>query len=85
MKNQLWSLTLDIYLEVVELAQKHGKKSGDSMLEEFQEIRNKYPERFQYVGETEKDIDLLTGDLREEGLKVFNIKEEERKNQNDNH
>jgi len=31
------------------------------------------------LGETEKDADLLTGDLREEGLKVLNLNEEQRK------
>jgi hypothetical protein len=78
---QLYSLNIDQYLEIVELAQKNGKKPGDSMQEEFEIVAKKY--NLQSIGQTDKDIDQLTGDLREEGAKVLNIKELERRKQNE--
>jgi len=39
--NDMWIITAEIYLEIIELAQKHGKKQGDSMQEEFEEVKKK--------------------------------------------
>lgn len=71
--NQLWPMTLDIYLEIVELAKAHGKGVGDNMAEEMSEIMTKH--NIKPMGETEQDIDLIAGNLREEGVKVLNLKE----------
>jgi len=78
MKN-MWLLDLDTVIEIFELAKKHGKKEGDNIQAEFDEIMKKYPDKFKYLGNTNKDIDLLTGDLREKGLKILNLNEEKRK------
>lgn len=77
-------IDINTYFMIVDLAQKHGKKAGESMQEEFEELRAKYPEKFQYLGFTDKDTDQLTGDLREFGLRVFNPKENERREENEN-
>jgi len=74
-KNLAWAIDVETYLEIVELAIKHGKKSGDNMHEEFEEILKKKKDKFELLGGTDKDIDLITGDLREKGLKILNIKE----------
>ena len=76
--NNVWNINLDTFLEIMELAKKRGKKAGESMQEEFEEVRKKHPEKFKHLGTTDKDGDLLTGDLREEGIKVLNLDEIER-------
>lgn len=38
---QIWNITIDDYIEVIELAKSHGKKTGESMEEEFLEIMKK--------------------------------------------
>jgi len=81
-KNKISLITFEIYLEIVELAKKHGKKSGDSMQEEFDEILKKYPDKVKELGTTDMDVDLLTGNLRENGKKVLNLKEEDRRKEN---
>jgi hypothetical protein len=73
-------MNLNQYFEMVELATKHGVQPGESMEKEFEEIRKKYD--IKYIGTTDKDIDILTGDLRESGKKVLNLNEEERKRKN---
>ena len=37
--NDMWLITAGIYQEIIELALTHGKKEGESMQEEFEEIR----------------------------------------------
>jgi len=76
--NDMWLITPEIYEEIINLALSHGKKTGDSMQEEFEEIRKKHSE-IQHLGSTEKDIDMLTGELRDRGQKILNLNEEERK------
>ena len=76
--NDMWLITAEIYEEIINLALSHGKKAGDSMQEEFEEIRKKHSE-IQHLGTTDKDIDMLTGELRDRGQKILNLNEEERK------
>lgn len=83
MSKYIWNITIDDYIEACELAKSRGKKAGDSLEVEFLEImkkKNKKP-----VGKTDKeiDIDLLTGELRDQGIKVLNLKEEERRRNNE--
>ncbi len=80
-KYYMWSITANDYIEIVELAQKHGKKEGDSMEEEVLEVMEKKDKK--PFGTTNKDVDMLTGELRDKGLKVRNLKEEERRKQNE--
>lgn len=74
---------IETTLTIFELAKKNGKKAGDSCQEEFEIILKERPEKFTYIGKTEEDIDLLTGNLRERGLKILNIKEIDRRKQYD--
>jgi hypothetical protein len=71
--------TLDEYLEIIELAKLHDKTEGDDMTAELEEIAKKYPDKVKFLGETEKDLDLLCGDMRENGYKILNLKEIERR------
>lgn len=80
--NDMWQMTIEQYLEICDLALKHGKKAGDNMQEEFDEIRKKY--QLKHLGITDKDIDMLTGELRDKGKKVLNLNEEERKRKRKN-
>jgi hypothetical protein len=81
MKKLVWLTDIDTTLEIFELALKHGKKPGESMQEEFIEIYKQKKEKFQLIGCTEQDIDMLTGNLREEGKKILNLNEIERRKQ----
>jgi len=53
------------------------------MIEEFKEVLKKRKDKIEHLGTSEKDIDLLAGNLREEGLKILNLKELERRKRND--
>jgi hypothetical protein len=63
----------------MQLAYKNGKSAGDGMAEELNEVARRHPEWVEFLGNTEADADKITGDLREEGMKVLNIEEEKRK------
>lgn len=78
-KQLVWLIDLDTYSEIIELAQKRGKKVGDSMQQEFEEVLKKKKQKFELLGHTDQDIDLLTGNIREMGLKVLNLKEIQRR------
>jgi len=78
MANDVWLMTPEIYMEIYRLAVKHGKKVGDSMAEEFKEILQKRKGEIEHLGTSDKDADLLTGNLREEGLKIINLRELEK-------
>ena len=76
--NKLFAMNISIYLEAIELAQKNGKVAGDSIEKELITIIQKHKEEVTYLGETEKDKDLIVGDLRENGLKILDLDEIER-------
>lgn len=76
-KFALFQTDIDTALEIMELAKKHGKKPGDSMQEEFEEVKKSG--KVKLIGLTDKDCDLLTGNLREKGLKILNLNEIERR------
>ena len=75
-----WLSDLGTYLEAVKLAKQHGKKAGDNISDELMEVMKKNPKKFHMLGTTDMDLDMICGNLREQGLKIFNIKEAERKN-----
>jgi len=81
--NNIWTLDLDTVIEIYDLAMAHGKKPGDSMQEEFDEVLKNKPDRFTFLGNIgeDMDVDLLVGNLREKGLKILNLKETDRRNQ----
>lgn len=74
-----WQTDAEIILMVFELAKARGKTTGENCQTEFDEIREKYPDRFRFLGITDKDADLMAGNLREKGLKILNIKEVDRR------
>jgi hypothetical protein len=69
----------DFMCRVYELGKKHGKKPGDSLQEEFEELLKVDPGAVQFIGHTDQDVDMLTGNLREQGVKVTSIKEVDRR------
>jgi len=75
----MYMLDVDTMIKVYELAKAHGKIAGNNIQEEFDEIKKLYPENFKFMGITDQDIDMLTGNLRERGFKIKNLKEEERR------
>ena len=78
--NEVWSLNIDEVLEIYEIARKNGKKSGDSIekeLKEYMKGKNRKP-----IGMINQDMDQLTGNLREKGMKILNLKESERRKKN---
>lgn len=79
LKYNVFLVDADILMEVIELAKKNGKKYGDSMQEEFDIVLKKYPEKFEFLGATKDDVDMLAGNLREKGLKILNLKEADRR------
>lgn len=86
--NNLFILDISTYLEIMEdaiiLGKARGKTEGDNIEQEFAEVAQKKVllNKIKHLGTTDKDADLLCGDLREEGLKIINLKEIERRNQN---
>jgi len=87
--NNIWQMSIDDYIKIMEeaiiLGKERGKVEGENLEVEFFEIAKKKGmiHKIQYLGQTDKDIDLLTGDFRENGLKIINLQEEERKRKND--
>ena len=75
---------IKIYPEAIELAKKNGKQPGQDFGTEFFEIAKKYNIKIDSIGETNQDAGLLTGNAREEGLKVLNLNEEMEKRKNKN-
>jgi len=70
---------IDFMLKVYELGRQHGKKPGDSCQSEFEELLAADPGAVTFIGNTEQDIDMVSGNLREAGCKVTNINELNRK------
>jgi hypothetical protein len=85
-KNVVWTANIndiiEIYEEAVKLARERGKKPGDSINQEVVELLAKRKKNLQCLGTTNKDMDMLTGDLREAGFKVINTEEERRRKKN---
>ena len=75
---------LDFILKVWDLAKSRGKKPGDSCQAEFDELLKIDPGAVTYLGNTEFDVDLMSGNLREQGIKVTNLNEIERQNKEKN-
>ena len=75
--------SLEAYLTVYELALANGKKPGESMQEEFESVSKEHPEWFEFIGDSELDADMLTGEFRDRGLKVINIQEIDRGKKDD--
>ena len=83
--NNLFMLDIDTYIEIMEeaiiLGKERGKKEGENIEQEFFEIAAKLGkmEKIQHLGQTEMDKGLITGNLRENGIKIFDLDEEKRR------
>ena len=67
----IWNVTIEDYLEVIELAKKNGKKAGDSMETELLQVmkkKNKKP-----IGATELTIEEMMKEQASHGKKVLGI------------
>ena len=69
--NYLWQMTIDDYLEIIELARVHGKKPGDSMEEELNEYMQARGKKS--IGATELTQDELLKEHASHGKKVLSI------------
>jgi len=72
--NQLWSLTIDEYLEICELAKEHGVKPGESIEPYFMaymQFNDKKP-----IGATELNKDEYVKELISKGKTILNIDKE---------
>jgi len=83
--NNLFILSIDDYLTIMEeaivLGKERGKIEGDNLEKEFFEIAEKkgLTNKIKHVGQTELDKDMIVGNLRENGLKILNLDEEKRR------
>ena len=59
-----------------------GVKPGESFAKQLTEVIQRHPDWLGKVEECDKDIDLMTGDMREKGKKVFNLNEYMRQKEN---
>lgn len=75
-ENYAWLTDIDTMLEVYKLAEKNGKKPGESIEEEFIEIMKKKKQT--PFAKTKQDIDMIAGNMRESGINVVNLPEIER-------
>ena len=67
----VWNITIEDYLNIVELAKAKGKKAGDSMKEEFiayMKEKNKKPECHTEL--TDEELLLLYADKGKQALNI---------------
>jgi len=76
-KKLVWLTDVDTMLEIYKLAKKNGKKAGDNIVAEFNKVMKK--KKIKLIGITESDIDMITGNLREQGKKILNLNEIQRR------
>ena len=69
--NSLWSLTLDEYLEICEIAKENGVKPGESMELYFLAYVN--AKKKKPIGNTELNMKELITEYVSKGKKVLNI------------
>ena len=69
--NQIWRLSVDDYLEIVELAKQHGKKPGDSMEAELREVMEK--KNIKPAGCTELTKEEILREVTSKGQKVLHM------------
>jgi len=88
--NNLYLINPEDYLtimeEAIKLGKERGKKAGDNLEVEFFEVAEKLGKlnNIKHLGQTEMEKDLLIGNLREEGIKIFDLDEEKRRKENEN-
>ncbi len=77
-KVAFWLTDIDTTIEVYELA----KKEKITLQEAFEKVLKVRDDKIKLLAITDKKESTLTGDLRESGLKVFDLNEKARRNAN---
>ena len=83
--NNIWTLDINTYIEIMEeaikLGKERGKIEGENLEKEFFEVAEKkgLTNKIKHLGQTELDKDMIVGNLRENGLKILNLDEEKRR------
>jgi hypothetical protein len=82
----LWSLSLDDYIQIMEeaiiLGRERGKKEGENLEVEFFEVAKKRGIEIKHIAQTDMDKDLLIGNMREElKCKILDMTKKENENQ----
>lgn len=67
---------------IKQLCYKNCKKAGEGVAEEAVEVSKRHPEWVTIIGSTDYDADMLTGNLRERGMKILNLNELKRRKEN---
>jgi hypothetical protein len=67
----IWSITADDYLEIIELAKKHGKKEGDSMEDELIEVMESKGKKA--LGATELTLNELAQEYASKGKSILSV------------
>ncbi len=81
--NSVWMIKdIKAYFIICRLAQKQKIKPGESMQKQFELVCKKHPEMFDHLGDTKLDKDLMLGNCRENGLKIFDLDEAVRRKNN---
>ena len=87
--NNIYLINPEDYIEImgeaIILGKERGKKEGDNLEQEFFEVAEKRGKlnNIKHLGQTEMDKGLITGNLREEGLKILDLDEEKRRKENE--
>jgi len=76
-KRSYWKTDIDTAIKIAELA----VKEKITMQEAFNKLIKSGEIKPEYLGDGEMDGDLLAGNLREEGIRVFNVREKKNKEQ----
>jgi hypothetical protein len=76
----LWNITIDDFLEVCERAKANGKKSGDSMEEEFLEVMKE--KGIKHSCATELTKEELIKEYKSHGKSVLNVETDKQGNTN---
>ena len=79
--NDIHIINIETYFMIVDLAHKHGKQPGESMQEEFDELKEKYPEKFRYLGFTDKTKSQFEKELKNSELNIYNFTKDDENNE----
>jgi hypothetical protein len=72
-----WLMDIKDYLEIVELAKANGKKAGDDMTEEFQEILKRKAHKIKLLGITDKGKKGIVKDFKDKGYNILDLTDKE--------
>ena len=68
----------EVYEDAIAIGKAEGRKPGDDIGDIVFRLLTERKKTVKVLGYTDKDLDVLAGDLREKGHKVLNMREVER-------